>query len=95
MTPERIAAARKVAQAMQATGMDYSPIRSPFQGVSRVAQALMGAYDERKANEAENANAAADKALVSSWFGGGAPAAAAAPASAPSVAAHRAQRRPC
>lgn len=72
MTPERIAAARKVAQAMQATGMDYSPVRSPFQGAARVAQALMGAYDERRANQAENANAAADKAMVSSWFGAGA-----------------------
>lgn len=94
MTPERIAAERKVAQAMMAQGMDYSPIRSPFQGAARVAQALMGAYDDRRAGQAENANAAADKAMVSSWFGGGAPAApvaspaaGAGAAAAPSVSA--------
>lgn len=79
MTPERIAAERKVAQAMMAQGMDYSPIRSPFQGAARVAQALMGAYDDRRLNQSEGAmyNDANKLLLSSPALGGGAPAAAA------------------
>lgn len=40
LTPEAIAAQRRVAQAMMQQGSDFSPIRSPWQGMARVAQSL-------------------------------------------------------
>lgn len=77
MTPEQIEAQRKVAQALMAQGMDYSPIRSPWQGVARVAQGLLGGLESREADEAAKANQAADRELIASLLtGGGAPAAA-------------------
>lgn len=55
LTPGEIAARRKVADAMIAGGMDYSPIRSPWQGAARIAQALMGGYESGQADRAEKA----------------------------------------
>src|SRR5688572_25997927 len=86
MTPERIAAERKIADALMTRGMDYSPVQHWSQGVNRVAQALMGGYDYKRAGEAETANATADKEWIKGLSGGGvAPVAAAAPVATPSV----------
>lgn len=88
MTPERIEAERKLAQAMMAKGMDYSPVQSWSQGASRVAQAMLGAFDDRRASQAETANATADKEWIKGLMPGAtAPAAPAAPAAAAPVAA--------
>jgi hypothetical protein len=70
MTPERIASERKVAQALMERGMDYSPVQHWTQGVSRVAQALMGGVDSRMADAAERRNVDADKDMIAGWFGG-------------------------
>lgn len=70
MTPERIAAQRKVAEAMMAQGMDFSPIRSPWQGAARVAQAALGGFDSYRADKAEMANMAADKEMIAKLLGG-------------------------
>jgi hypothetical protein len=88
MTPEAIAAQRKIAQAMIARGSDYSPIQSWTQGAARVAEGLMGGLDARQADVAERRNAAAEKELLASLItGGGMPAtAAAAPVAAPVAA---------
>lgn len=76
MTPEAIAAQRKVAEAMMTQGMDYTPIKSWTQGAARVAQALVGGLDARRADDAERTNAAADRALLTGiGFGGAKPAA--------------------
>ncbi|HEV2160246.1 hypothetical protein [Bradyrhizobium sp.] len=73
MTPEEIAAQRKVAQSMMEQGSDYSPVKSWSQGAARVAQALFGGMQARDANEAAKANAASEAALISSLVAGGAP----------------------
>lgn len=70
MTPEEIAAEKKVAQALMQQGMDYSPVQHWSQGASRVAQALMGGLDYRMAGEASKANAAADKTMLEGLLGG-------------------------
>jgi len=94
MTPEAIAAQRKIAQAMMQRGSDYSPIQSGWQGAARLAEGLMGGLDARMADSAERKNAASERELLASLIsGGGAPAAApaatpvAAPVAAPPVVA--------
>lgn len=91
MTPEAIAAQRKIAQAMLQRGGDYSPVQSWAQGAARVAEGLMGGLDARMADTAERRNATAEQALLASLIPGAAasapPAAApAAPAAAPAPA---------
>lgn len=72
MTPEEIAQQRKVATSLMASGMDYSPIASPWQGASRVAQALLGGLESGQADAASRSNATESAALISSMIGGGA-----------------------
>jgi hypothetical protein len=79
MTPDQIAAQRKVAQAMIERGSDYSPIQSGWQGAARVAQALMGGLESFEADKASKANSDAEAKLLASAFGGAPPAAPAAP----------------
>ena len=79
MTPEAIAAQRKVAQAMLAQGADYSPIQSGWQGAARVAQGVMGGLEAAQAEMADRRNVAAEKELLTSLLGGGAAAPAAVP----------------
>lgn len=82
MTPDQIAVQRKIAQAMIQRGSDYSPIQSPWQGAARVAEAMMGGLEARKADEASLANAKAESDLLSSVFSP----TAAAPAATPTAA---------
>lgn len=74
-TPESIARQRRIADALMAQGSDYSPIQSWTQGAARVANALAGVYREHKADAAEKAGLASDKAnlaaLIGGAFGGG------------------------
>lgn len=83
MTPEQIAAQRQVAQAMMARGSDYSPVQSPWQGVARVAEAMMGGLDARKADSADKANAGANRDLIAKMIEGAASNAPAVAAAAP------------
>lgn len=53
LTPSQIAAQRMVAAAMQKEGMDYSPVKSGWQGAARVAQSLLGTADMMSADSAE------------------------------------------
>jgi soluble lytic murein transglycosylase-like protein len=71
LTPDQIAAQRKVAQAMMEKGMDYSPIQSPWQGAARVAQAMLGGFESRQADEAAKANQKAEADLLTGMFSGG------------------------
>lgn len=52
-TPDSIARKRKMAEALLQQGMDSSPIASPWQGVSRIAQALFGGMAMNRADTAE------------------------------------------
>jgi hypothetical protein len=58
MTPEQIASQNKMAQALMASGSDFSPVQHWSQGLARVAQALMGGLEARQARKAEEANMA-------------------------------------
>lgn len=88
LTPEAIAAQRKIAQAMMARGADYSPIQSWTQGAARVAEGMLGGFDAARADMAERQNAASEKELLASLIGGGTTPAAAAPvAAAPAIVA--------
>lgn len=93
LTPEQVERKRKVAQALMKEGSNYSPVQHWTQGAARVAQALVGGWDERKASEAEKANAAEDSGLLSGLLAGPTgtpaampPAAALAPAAGPVAA---------
>jgi hypothetical protein len=87
VTPEAIAAQRKIAQAMMARSGDYSPIQSPWQGVARVAEGLAGGLDARMADAAERRNQAAEAQLLASLIPGAAPSAPVAPAAVPAAPA--------
>lgn len=91
MTPEQIAAEKKVANALMMRGSDYSPVQHWTQGAARVAQGLMGGLDWRMADEAGKRNTAKDKEILTNLMplfqGGSTPPTPATPASTPSVAA--------
>ncbi len=88
LTPDQIAAQRRVADAMMARGGDYSPVESGWQGAARLAEGLVGGLRSSAVNVAEQRNAAAEKELLGSFLGGGAPTAPmAAPAASPSISA--------
>lgn len=90
LDPKTIERKRLLAEALSKQGSDYSPIRSPWQGLARVGDALLGGYQSRKLDQQEKANKGADAALLSSYPGatpaqtaqpmGATPALAAAPA---------------
>lgn len=99
LTPDQVERKRKLAEALGKQGMDYSPVQHWTQGAARVAQALLGGWEEKRAGDAEKANTAEDAAIAASLLGGivggGSPIAAApasAPASAPSMAGGGAAR---
>lgn len=64
MTPEQIARQRAYAQQQMQAGADYSPVGHWSQGLSRVAQSLLGAMAERRAMDAEDANAAESRRVA-------------------------------
>jgi hypothetical protein len=64
-TPESLKLRRRLAEAMMQQGMNVGPIASPWQGVARMVQAMMGGYQlgelERREKEGQDAST---KALV-------------------------------
>lgn len=98
LTPDQVERKRKLAEALGKQGMDYSPVQHWTQGAARVAQALLGGWEEKRAGDAEKANTAEEASIWSGLLGsigGGAPIAtapASAPASAPSMAGGGAAR---
>ncbi len=78
MTPEQIAREREIATAMM--GIDASPVYSPWQGLARVAENVVGGLRNRKADKAERANLDySDQILQSLMNPGGVPSASGAP----------------
>lgn len=86
LTPGELAGRRKIAEAMMAQGMDSSPIKSPWQGVDRMAKAMLGAYQTRQTDEQEATARQGAIAQLMSALGGpsaaGSPVAAASPSGA-------------
>lgn len=54
MTPDQIAREREIAQSMM--GVDYSPIASPWQGLARLSQNLLGGLREHDARKSQDEN---------------------------------------
>lgn len=71
LTPEQIAARRKVADAMALEAGDASPIRSAWQGVARLAKGVSAGLDYRAADRADKTNADANKEMIAALLGGG------------------------
>lgn len=70
-TPKSIERKRKMAEAMLAQGVDYSPIASPWQGAARMANALVGGLGQRKADKQEaEGTASAREAMIKALNGG-------------------------
>src|SRR5258707_7254390 len=72
LSPAQLSAQRQIAQAMMTQGMDYSPIRSPWQGLARVAQSVVGAYQGRQADQEEATSRQQAIAGLAAALGGGA-----------------------
>lgn len=71
MTPELLAKKRKLAEAMYTSGIDTSPIASPWQGAARMANAALGGYDMYKADEEQKkGTASAQEKLMKALTGG-------------------------
>lgn len=70
LTPEQIAQQRAIAQQQMQTGMDYSPIGHWSQGLSRVAQGLLGGLEMRNLAEQEAQNAEENRRVIGSLLGG-------------------------
>jgi hypothetical protein len=68
LSPQQLQAQLALAQALQQEGSDTSPIRSPWQGAARVAQALTGALLQKSmmANYAQGQQGAQAKFLAAS-----------------------------
>ncbi len=79
-TQDQIDMERKIAAALVAKGGDFSPVGHWSQGLARVAQGVMGAVDDRRADAAENENSAYNSEIIASLLGG-------APASSPQASA--------
>jgi spore germination cell wall hydrolase CwlJ-like protein len=88
MTPEQIAARRKVADALAEKASDYSPVRSWTQGAVRIVDGLNAGLANRRADDAEQANADANTKMIAALLGqGGASSAPASVATAGTVPA--------
>lgn len=76
LTPQDIEKRRTLADALVKSSMDYSPVASPWQGLARVAQGVVGALQERDLNNqlaAGQKSSDADYNAYMSSLGAGAP----------------------
>lgn len=64
---------QKMGQQLMQQGSDSSPIQSPWQGVARLAQALVGGYEARKGRDEITGAGERRKAELAAIMGGGAP----------------------
>lgn len=70
LTPEQIAQQRALAQQQMQTGMDFSPVGHWSQGLSRVAQGLLGGLEMRELAEQEAQNAEENRRVIGTLLGG-------------------------
>jgi len=73
LTPDQIARERQMGQSLTAAGTDYSPVQSWTQGLARVADAVAGGLDNRRADKAAEANAAEGQSVVQQLMSAGDP----------------------
>jgi hypothetical protein len=70
-TPESMKLRRRLAQAMLQEGIQTSPIQSPWQGVARLANAMMGGMGLRRLEEREDASAKELRDFTAGTYGVG------------------------
>lgn len=70
LTPDMIAQRSRMAQSLIAQGSDTSPVGSWTQGAARVAQALVGAMQQRRLDKASEANTAESNAIAKALAAG-------------------------
>lgn len=71
MTPAMLDKKRKLAEAMYMSGIDTSPIASPWQGAARMLNAGIGGYDMYKADKEQTAGTASAKEKLMKALTGG------------------------
>jgi hypothetical protein len=72
VSPESLQRRRRMAEGMLQSGIDTSPIASPWQGAARLAQALVGGLSMRNADKSEQeGRAGAQDAMLRAMAGGG------------------------
>lgn len=70
-TPQEVERRRRIAKELLAQAGGAEPIRSPWQGAAKIAQALVGGYEEAAADKQDASNrTAANKALIDAVYGG-------------------------
>lgn len=70
-TPQEVERRRRIAKELLAQAGGAEPIRSPWQGAAKIAQALVGGYEEAAAEKQDASNrTAANKALIDAVYGG-------------------------
>jgi hypothetical protein len=70
-TPESMKLRRRLAEAMMKEGIQTTPIASPWQGVARLANALMGGMSLRRLEEREDASAKELRDFTAGTYGVG------------------------
>jgi len=75
LSMDDISRQRELAAQQQAAGSDYSPIASPWQGLARVSQSVIGALGEKKADKDAAAYQAQRAADLGALTSGGIPSA--------------------
>lgn len=69
-TPDQVARRQQMAAELMKQGADYSPVRSPWQGAARMANAMLGAYmNYKEGQNAQDANKANSDALTAAMLG--------------------------
>lgn len=69
-TPQDIERRRRMAKELLAQSASDEPIRSPWQGVAKIAQALVGGYEEARAEKDDAlGRSAANSALINAVYG--------------------------
>lgn len=69
--PESVKRRRKIAEAMLESGMNTTPIASPWQGVARIAQSLVGGWSMGRADQAESEGRQSVKDAMAKALNGG------------------------
>ncbi|WP_374545037.1 hypothetical protein [Rhodoblastus sp.] len=59
-----------MAQALMKQGADYSPVQSPWQGAARMAQAIMGGWEQGQLDREDESSAASRRNALATLIGG-------------------------
>lgn len=72
-TPESVKRRRRLAESLMQSGMDTSPVESPWQAVGRIGQAAIGGYSDYQAGQQEEEGRQSAQAKMAELLQGGNP----------------------